>query len=164
MHYVLLTLIVVTLFTCSPFLRWAKPMASWKNKALCLSSATSRASWPNSSSNSNASKETIGRSWSLHWGRVLRGLVAGNRGIYQCTSVDWVIEESASEIEQVLRYCYWGWPRGAFGSCRCLHLESKWLQLHYAKGHSAQLTLFWRLHFSVAICHIGVSLYLGSSN
>ena len=39
------------------------------------------------------------------------------------------------------------------------HLESKWLKLHYAKGHSAQSDLFWRLHFSVAICHSGVSLY-----
>ena len=39
------------------------------------------------------------------------------------------------------------------------HLESKRLQLHYAKGHSAQSNLFWRLHFSVAICHSGVSLY-----
>jgi len=39
------------------------------------------------------------------------------------------------------------------------HLESKWLQLHYAKGHSAQSDLFWRLHFSVAICHSGVSFY-----
>ena len=26
------------------------------------------------------------------------------------------------------------------------HLESKLLQLHYAKGHSAQSDLFWRLH------------------
>ena len=27
------------------------------------------------------------------------------------------------------------------------HLENKWLQTHYAKGHSAQSDLFWRLHF-----------------
>ena len=39
------------------------------------------------------------------------------------------------------------------------HLESKWLQLHYAKGHSAQTNLFWRSNFSVAICYSGVSLY-----
>ena len=44
------------------------------------------------------------------------------------------------------------------------HLESKWLQLHYAKGHSVQSDLFWRLHFSVATRHSGVSLYLGSTN
>jgi hypothetical protein len=40
------------------------------------------------------------------------------------------------------------------------HLESCWLQLQYAKGHSAQSVLFWRLHFSVAVCHSGLSLNL----
>ena len=44
------------------------------------------------------------------------------------------------------------------------HHESKRLQLLYAKGHSAQSDLIWRLHFPRTICHRGVSLYLGSIN
>ena len=43
------------------------------------------------------------------------------------------------------------------------HLESKWLQLHYAERHLAQSDFFWRLHFSVAFCHSDVSLYLGKN-
>jgi hypothetical protein len=44
------------------------------------------------------------------------------------------------------------------------HLKSKWIQLLYVNGHSAQSDLFWSLHFSIALCHGGDSLYLGSIN